>query len=64
MRFRRTSGGERTVREVELEPRSAYVLAGESRSSWQHSIPPTKEPRYSVTFRTLRGGSKDAEPPP
>jgi alkylated DNA repair dioxygenase AlkB len=30
------------------------VLAGEARWKWQHSIPPTKEERYSITFRTLR----------
>lgn len=37
-----------------LEPRSAYLLSGKVRTSWQHSIPPTKELRYSVTFRTMR----------
>ena len=37
-----------------LAPRSIYVLAGEVRSRWQHHIPPAKELRYSVTFRTLR----------
>jgi alkylated DNA repair dioxygenase AlkB len=42
------------VWEVLLEPRSGYVLAGKARTSWQHSIPPTKELRYSITFRTLR----------
>jgi alkylated DNA repair protein (DNA oxidative demethylase) len=42
--------------EVELAPRSAYVLSGKARWSWQHSIPPGKELRYSVTFRTLRRG--------
>jgi hypothetical protein len=26
------------------------------RRSWEHSIPPTKELRYSITFRTPRGG--------
>jgi DNA oxidative demethylase len=31
------------------------VLSGEARRSWEHSIPPTKELRYSITFRTLRG---------
>jgi alkylated DNA repair protein (DNA oxidative demethylase) len=46
--------GEREVAAVELAPRSAYVLAGAARWSWQHSIPATKWPRYSVTFRTLR----------
>jgi alkylated DNA repair dioxygenase AlkB len=42
---------------LELEPRSAYVLRGEARWRWQHSIPPTKALRYSITFRTLRAAS-------
>jgi DNA oxidative demethylase len=54
MRFQRGRGQERRTFEVELEPRSAYVLAGAARNAWQHSIPPTKSLRYSVTFRTLR----------
>jgi alkylated DNA repair dioxygenase AlkB len=54
LRFQRGKGEERRVAEVRLEPRSGYVLAGEARASWQHSIPPTKELRYSITFRTLR----------
>ena len=54
MRFRRDKGGVRKTFELELEPRSGYVLAGESRSSWKHHIPPTKELRYSITFRALR----------
>jgi alkylated DNA repair protein (DNA oxidative demethylase) len=55
MRFqRRIAGEDRRVYEVELAPRSAYVLAGQARSAWQHSIPATKDLRYSVTFRTLR----------
>jgi alkylated DNA repair dioxygenase AlkB len=53
MRLRRPKDP-RDVYVVELEPRSAYLLAGAARWSWQHSIPPTKELRYSVTFRTLR----------
>jgi DNA oxidative demethylase len=54
LRFQRGKGEARRVSEVQLEPRSGYVLAGEARRSWQHSIPPTKELRYSITFRTLR----------
>ncbi len=54
MRFRRSAGGVRRVYDLELEPRSAYVLAGVARSAWQHSIPAVKELRHSVTFRTLR----------
>jgi alkylated DNA repair dioxygenase AlkB len=42
------------VAEVTLEPRSAYVFSGAVRWQWQHSIPPTKALRYSITFRTLR----------
>jgi alkylated DNA repair dioxygenase AlkB len=52
--FQRGRGEERRTFELELGPRSAYVLAGAARNSWQHSIPPTKGLRYSVTFPTLR----------
>jgi alkylated DNA repair dioxygenase AlkB len=54
LRFQRGTGERRRVWEVVLEPRSGYVLAGEARRAWQHSIPPTKELRHSITFRTLR----------
>jgi DNA oxidative demethylase len=54
LRFQRGKGEKRRVWEVLLEPRSGYVLSGEARRSWEHSIPPTKELRYSITFRTLR----------
>jgi alkylated DNA repair protein (DNA oxidative demethylase) len=54
LRFQRGSGEARRVWEAALEPRSGYVLAGEARRFWQHSIPATKELRYSITFRTLR----------
>jgi DNA ligase D-like protein (predicted ligase) len=54
LRFQRGSGDRRRIWEVSLEPRSGYVLAGEARRAWQHSIPPIKELRYSITFRTLR----------
>ena len=40
---------------IELEARSAYLMRGEARWGWQHSIPPTKSTRYSITFRTRRG---------
>jgi alkylated DNA repair protein (DNA oxidative demethylase) len=54
MRFQRTLKGERETAAIELAPRSAYVLSGKARWSWQHSIPSTKALRYSITFRTLR----------
>jgi alkylated DNA repair protein (DNA oxidative demethylase) len=57
MRFQRGKGDAREVFEIGLEPRSGYVLADEVRWKWQHSIPATREERYSITFRTLRGGA-------
>jgi DNA oxidative demethylase len=54
MRFRRDVGGERRTFELQLTPRSGYVLAGPARTAWQHHVPPTKSLRYSITFRTLR----------
>jgi alkylated DNA repair dioxygenase AlkB len=39
---------------LELEPRSVYVLRDEIRWRWQHSVAPTRELRYSITFRTRR----------
>jgi alkylated DNA repair dioxygenase AlkB len=38
-----------------LEPRSLYILSGDARWKWQHSIPEVESLRYSITFRTLRG---------
>jgi len=39
---------------IDLAPRSAYVLRDEVRWHWQHAVSPTKELRYSITFRTRR----------
>lgn len=54
LRFQRGTGSARRVWEVPLSRRSGYVLAGSARTTWQHSIPPVAELRYSITFRTLR----------
>lgn len=55
LRFRRRLGAVWDRRAVLLEPRSAYLLSGEARWAWQHSIAPATQVRYSVTFRRLRG---------
>ena len=47
--------GHRSRHAIELAPRSAYTMKGPARWAWQHAISPTKELRYSITFRTLRG---------
>jgi alkylated DNA repair dioxygenase AlkB len=44
----------RATHELQLEPRSAYVMSGPARSEYEHHIPPVTSLRYSITFRTLR----------
>ena len=43
-----------TTHEIELPPRSAYIISAEARSKFEHSIPAVAGLRYSITFRTLR----------
>ncbi|MDP8960020.1 MAG: alpha-ketoglutarate-dependent dioxygenase AlkB [Actinomycetota bacterium] len=64
MRFRRKAGGVRRVFELELTPRSAYILSGAARSAWQHHIPAVKTLRYSITFRMLRNPDRFKDSPP
>ena len=40
--------------EIELEPRSAYLMTGAARQAYEHHIPAVSSLRYSITFRTLR----------
>jgi alkylated DNA repair dioxygenase AlkB len=37
-----------------VKQRSLYVIQGEARTDWQHSISPVKSVRYSITLRTLK----------
>jgi alkylated DNA repair protein (DNA oxidative demethylase) len=63
LRFRqRTSPGFRRF-SLPVEPRSAYLLSGECRHDWEHSITPGDELRFSITFRTFSdlGRKKAAE---
>jgi alkylated DNA repair dioxygenase AlkB len=53
LRFRRKSGAKWERFTLVAEPRSAYVLSGEARHEWEHSIPQLESLRYSVTLRTL-----------
>jgi alkylated DNA repair dioxygenase AlkB len=53
LRFRRRSGARWERFTVTAQPRSAYLLRGEARHEWEHSIPPLETLRYSVTLRTL-----------
>ena len=53
LRFRHKTGAGWERAAIVLEPRSAYLMRGPARGSWEHSIPPAAAPRYSVTFRTV-----------
>jgi alkylated DNA repair dioxygenase AlkB len=53
MRFRRAKGAGWTRLSRTVKPRSIYILDGEARTEWEHSIPPVRDLRYSITFRTL-----------
>jgi alkylated DNA repair dioxygenase AlkB len=55
MRFRRyppLTPKKADVLTLELAPRSAYLLQGDARWRWQHSIAATAALRYSITLRT------------
>jgi alkylated DNA repair dioxygenase AlkB len=53
LRFRqRTETGFRRA-SLDVAPRSAYLLSGEARHRWEHSIAPGDQLRFSITFRTL-----------
>jgi DNA oxidative demethylase len=54
MRFRTGAGPTLMTSAIELPPRSMYLLTGDARTKWQHMIPPAREHRYSITFRTLK----------
>jgi alkylated DNA repair dioxygenase AlkB len=54
-RLRRRVGDGFERQAIELAPRSIYRITGEARTGWEHSIPPVKAHRYSITFRNFRG---------
>ena len=53
LRFRQRAGSGFRRAKLEVEPRSAYLLSGESRWDWEHSIVPGERLRFSITFRTM-----------
>lgn len=53
LRFRRRRPGGFDRTQTEVLPRSAYLLSGEARHQWEHSIAPGDTLRFSITFRTL-----------
>jgi alkylated DNA repair dioxygenase AlkB len=53
-RFRRAIGDKWERFTLTAEPRSLYMMSGESRQVWEHSIPAVEQRRYSITFRTMK----------
>jgi alkylated DNA repair dioxygenase AlkB len=52
-RLRRHIDGKWKRHSIILDPGSAYLMSGDSRTLWEHSIPPVHQLRYSITFREL-----------
>jgi alkylated DNA repair dioxygenase AlkB len=59
-RFRRKTGEKWQRFSFKAQPRSLYMMSGEARHVWQHSIPPV-ETRYSITFRTMTGTQEEPQ---
>jgi alkylated DNA repair dioxygenase AlkB len=57
-RLRRKNGTAWERVSLVVEPRSAYLLRGPSRTEWEHSIPAVDALRYSITFRSLAQGER------
>lgn len=53
LRFRQRIRSTFRRAKLEVVPRSAYLLRGEARQDWEHSIAPGQSLRFSITFRTL-----------
>jgi alkylated DNA repair dioxygenase AlkB len=53
LRFRQRVGTRFKRASLEVLPRSAYLLSGEARQEWEHSIAPGDQLRFSITFRAL-----------
>lgn len=59
MRFRKASNGGYAYGEAKLAPRSMYLMSGEVRSLFDHSIPPMAERRWSITLRSFSAQGRE-----
>jgi DNA oxidative demethylase len=58
MQFRKPVDGGYHYGNAVLPPRSIYLLSGEIRELFDHSIPPVAATRWSITFRTFSGAGR------
>jgi hypothetical protein len=61
-RFRRAAGDRWERFTLIAESRSLYMMSGDSRQVWEHSIPAVEQRRYSITFRTMRNEAAKSQP--
>jgi alkylated DNA repair dioxygenase AlkB len=54
LRFRRRAGTSWERFTLNAQERSLYMMTGEARQLWEHSIPAVEAQRYSITFRSMR----------
>ena len=52
--FEKAKQNRNSIIAIPVKRRSLYIMQGESRTKWQHSIAPVKEVRYSITLRKLK----------
>jgi alkylated DNA repair dioxygenase AlkB len=52
--YNKAEQNRKSIVSLPIKRGSLYVMKGESRSDWEHSISPVKDLRYSITLRTLR----------
>jgi alkylated DNA repair dioxygenase AlkB len=57
-RFRRKEDRGWTRFTFDAAPRSLYLMDGEARLVWEHSIAPVAQPRWSITFRTMAASER------
>jgi alkylated DNA repair dioxygenase AlkB len=60
LRFRKRRPGGFDRINVDVEPRSIYLLSGPARHEWEHSIAPGDSLRFSITFRTFSEKGRQA----
>jgi alkylated DNA repair dioxygenase AlkB len=49
--------GRKSIITIPVKRCSLYLMQGEARNEWEHSIAEMKQTRYSITLRTLRNKS-------
>lgn len=59
--YEKTKQKRSSILSIPVKRRSLYVMRDEARQEWEHSIDKLKQPRYSITLRTLRSGSDKEE---